>query len=225
MYEKIGFPSSYREGKEEAIFGDVTAKLPNLMKSGQVVVDIGPGCSELPQMLIDVCRERGHELVLLDSAEMLARLPDEPLVRKVAARFPNECVDVLNELRGRVNVLLTYSVLHYVFVEASVFEFVDRIVELLADGGEALIGDIPNVSKRKRFFRSPAGIVFHQEFMRTKDLPDVTFNCVEAGEIDDSVVLSLVARARAAGVDAYVLPQNPELPMANRREDLLLRKP
>src|SRR5256885_8167314 len=28
----------------------------------------------------------------------------------------------------------------------------------------SLIGDIPNVSQRKRFFSSPAGIKFHQEF-------------------------------------------------------------
>ena len=44
-YEKIGFPNSYRHGKEELIFQDIVRKLPNLNKDGQTVLDIGPGCS------------------------------------------------------------------------------------------------------------------------------------------------------------------------------------
>lgn len=50
-YEKIGFPNSYREGKEERIFLDITHKLRNLNKRNKVVMDIGPGCSGLPFML------------------------------------------------------------------------------------------------------------------------------------------------------------------------------
>jgi hypothetical protein len=53
----------------------------------------------------------------------------------------------------------------------------------------------------------------------------VTFNAPVKGEMDDAVVAALVARARAAGTDAWVLPQPTRLPMANRREDILLRQP
>jgi len=88
-----------------------------------------------------------------------------------------------------------------------------------------LIGDIPNVSKRKRFFSSPAGIKFHQEFTGTQELPEVVFNQVEPSRIDDAVVLSLLLRARNAGFDSYVVAQAEDLPMANRREDILIRKP
>jgi hypothetical protein len=38
-------------------------------------------------------------------------------------------------------------------------------------------------------------------------------------------LLGLVMRARAEGFDAYLLPQRPDLPFANRREDLLCRRP
>ena len=51
-YEKIGFPNTYRAGKEKQIFLDVTAKLKNLRQKNKVVIDIGSGCSELPLMLI-----------------------------------------------------------------------------------------------------------------------------------------------------------------------------
>jgi hypothetical protein len=223
-YEKIGFPDTYRQGKEEFIWQDIKTKLPLLDARNKIVLDIGPGCSELPFMLIEHCRRNGHTLILIDSAEMLAQLPDEPFIKKVAGYYPN-CAGLFEEYRARVDVVLTYSVLHYIFAESNVWAFLDRSLELLADGGELLVGDIPNVSKRKRFFSSPAGVKFHQEFMGTQELPEVEFNRIEHGLIDDAVVLALLARARSAGCDAYVLPQRADLPMANRREDILIRKP
>jgi len=223
-YERIGFPVAYREGKEEAIFADITSKLPSLGGAGKVVLDVGPGCSGLPLMLFDLCRERGHTLLLVDSEEMLARLPEEPFAKKVAGYYPR-CEGLFEEHAGRVDVILCYSVLHYVFAESNVWDFLDRSLELLADGGEMLIGDVPNVSKRRRFFASPNGVKFHQEFTGTDSTPEVAFNRVERMQIDDAVVLSLLMRARAAGCDAYVVPQREDLPMANRREDILIRKP
>ena len=224
-YEKIGFPDAYREGKEEAIWRDITAKLPALARRDRVVLDIGPGCSELPRLLIELCRRQGHKLLLVDSAEMLAQLRDAPFIAKHAGYYPH-CPELLAAYRGRVDVVLSYSVLHYVFAEANVWAFLDTALELLAHGGELLVGDIPNVSKRKRFFSSPAGIKFHQEFTgRTEETPEVVCNRVEPQLIDDAVVLALLSRARLAGCDAYVVPQAPELPMANRREDILIRKP
>lgn len=224
QYERIGFPDSYREGKEEAIFDDITSKLPALSGQGKVVLDVGPGCSGLPFMLAELCRRQGHTLLLVDSEEMLARLPDEPFVRKFPAYYPR-CEELFAEYAGKVDVLLCYSVLHYVFAESNLWDFLDASLGLLADGGQMLLGDVPNVSKRRRFFSSAAGVRFHREFTGTETDPEVAFNRVERGQIDDAVVLSLLMRARAEGCDAYVVPQREDLPMANRREDILVRKP
>lgn len=223
-YEKIGFPDTYRAGKEAAIFQDITTKLPQLSATEKIVLDIGPGCSELPLMLIDLCQRQAHELILVDSAEMLAHLPDAPTLKKIAGVYP-QCRAALTAYAGRVDVILTYSVLHYIFAEGNVWDFLDTSLELLAPGGAMLVGDIPNVSKRKRFFSSPAGIKFHQAFTGTDEVPAVDFNQIERERIDDTVVLALVARARAQGCDAYVLPQADDLPMANRREDILITRP
>jgi hypothetical protein len=38
-------------------------------------------------------------------------------------------------------------------------------------------------------------------------------------------VFALLGRARAAGFDAYVVPQGAALPLANRREDVLITRP
>lgn len=223
-YERIGFPDSYREGYEAAIFADIRAKLTKLDQDGCRVVDIGPGCSDLPKMLIDLCAAKGHRLTLIDSQEMLNLLDDAPFIEKLGAMYP-QCPDWIAGQAGTVDAILCYSMLHYVFVDVSFFRFLDASLSLLAPGGQMLIGDIPNVSKRKRFFASETGVRFHKDYMKTDEAPVVEFNKVEFDQIDDAVVMSLVQRARAQGFDAYVVPQNPALPMANRREDILIVRP
>jgi hypothetical protein len=223
-HEKVGFPDFYREGKEARIFQDIRAKLPNLDKRNQVILDIGPGCSGPALMLVDLCRANQHELILVDSAEMLAHLPDEPFIRKIAAYYPGGCLSLFDEYAGRANAILTYSVLHYVFVESNIFDFLDRSLSLLAEGGEMLIGDIPNASKRNRYFASRAGIRFHQDFTGTDEVPEAKFNSLRTREIDDAVITALLLRCRNSGFDAYWVPQPDDLPMANRREDVLIRK-
>jgi hypothetical protein len=222
-YEKIGFPDAYREGAEEAIFEDIVTKLPALETESRRVLDIGPGCSGLPRMLLELCGRRGHRAIFVDSPEMLAQLPEEPFLAKVPGSFPDD-VELPDGSNHAMDAILVYSVLHYVFAEADVGAFLDRAIELLAHGGAMLIGDVPNASKRRRFFSSPAGIEFHKRFMDTHE-PPVVDDPVEPDKIDDSVVLGLLERARAAGCDAYVLPQRPDLPLANRREDILVVRP
>lgn len=224
VHEKIGFPDAYRDTHEKAIFADIESKLTNLSGQARNVLDIGPGCAGLPRLLIDLCGHRGHALVLVDSPEMLEHLPDAPGVIKLPGFYP-DCTDALQPWSGRFNVILCYSVFQYIFVEASFWKFLDLSIQLLAPGGQMLIGDIPNVSKRKRFFASEAGIAFHQNFTQTKEVPDVDFRAVEVNKIDDAVILGVIMRARAQGCDAYWLPQGEALPMANRREDVLIIKP
>jgi cyclopropane fatty-acyl-phospholipid synthase-like methyltransferase len=223
-YERIGFPDDYRSGKEESIFQDILSKLTLLEETEKTILDIGPGCSDLPHMLIKHCESRQHSLILVDSPEMLEQIPDSPGIEKVAAFFP-DCPQLVETRSGAIDVILCYSVLHYVFVDTSIFRFLDTSLSLLAPGGQMLIGDIPNISKRKRFFSSDAGVRFHQEFMHTTDIPEVRFNQIEQAQIDDSVVMAVLQRARQQGFDAYVLPQSSNLPMANRREDILIVRP
>lgn len=225
LHEKVGFPDSYRAGREEAILRDVRSKLSNLERAGCRVLDVGPGCSGVALGLLDLCREKGHTLTLIDSPEMLALLPDEPFAARVPGRFPEEHSAFLQENRGRIDAILVYSVLQYVFRESNVFTFFDACLELLAEGGQLLIGDIPNQSMRKRFFSSAEGVRFHQAFTGTDEIPAVAHSTLEPGQIDDAALLGLTLRTRLAGYHAFLLPQAADLPMANRREDLLVVKP
>jgi len=224
-YEKVGFPDSYRKGYGEAIFADIRAKLPNLTQPKQTVLEIGPGCSEVPRLLIELCRQQEHHLILVDAPEMLYQLPDEPFITKVPAYYPNECPQLFAAYAGKIDVVIAYSVLQIAFAEGILYPFIDQTLTLLSEGARWLIGDVPNISMRKRFFSSPDGVRFHQQFMQTSEAPEVVFNVLESGQIDDGVLMGLLLRCRAAGFDSYVVPQPETLPMANRREDILIRKP
>ena len=223
-YNRIGFPDSYREGYESAILKDIRDKLPGIEKRNQVVLDIGPGCSDLPLYLVDLCCKQDHALIQVDSAEMLSHLPDHEFVRKIEGSFP----DCMEALRGcapdGVDIIVCYSVLHYVFMDHDLGAFAAAAVSLLRPGGEMLLGDIPNVSKRKRFFSSEQGKQFHRAFSGLDEDPMELSTESEDGKINDAVILDLLAVFRKLGTDGYVLPQAEGLPMANRREDILVRK-
>lgn len=223
-YEKIGFPVSYRKDKEQFIFNDIRSKINLLDDKDKKILDIGPGCSDLPLMLIDLCRSNNHQLLLVDSAEMLDHLPDEPFITKIAEYYP-QCPQLFSDYTGKIDVIICYSVFHYVFTESNMWAFFDKSLELLAEGGSFLIGDIPNISMRRRFFSSDTGKKFHREFTGKAEDPEVVFNATVTDLIDDSVIFSMLMRARDAGFDAYVLPQDSDLPMANRREDIMIRRP
>ena len=222
--EKIGFPDSYRKGFEQLIFNDIKSKLRGFRESNQVILDIGCGCSELASKIIEHCQQNSSSLLLVDSSEMLSLLPDNPFIEKFPCRFP-DCQALFEKYSGKVDSILIYSVLQHVFLDASLFVFLDRASELLKDGGEMLIGDIPNISKRKRFFSSKSGIACHQKFTGTDEIPKVDFMVVEDLKIDDGVVFGIMQRYRNFGFDTYLLPQNEQLPIASRREDILVKKP
>ena len=189
------------------------------------MVDIGPGCAGLPRKLIELCRERRHTLTLVDSPEMLALLPKvEGVTFDCEGLFPKNAAAV-RATGGEADALICYSVLHYIYVDCNLFDFIDATVDLLAPGGRALIGDIPNHSKRRRFFATERGQRYHREFTGSTEPYRVPELGPIPGKIDDAVLTGLIQRAQAAGCDAYLLPQGPDLPMANRRDDLLIARP
>jgi hypothetical protein len=224
-HERVGFPNNYREGREKLIFEDVHSKLTNLHENKKIVMEIGPGCSMLPIMLADLCASNGSDLIYIDSAEMLSHLPNGVHIIKCAGSFPTAFEKHESNYEGKIDVIIAYSVIQYIFTGGNLWDFLDRCLILLANGGEILLGDIPNISMKKRFFSSEAGYLSHSKFTGSDAKPEVTFNNLERGQMDDSVVISIISRARSQGFHAWVVPQSKSLPMANRREDILIRKP
>jgi hypothetical protein len=222
--QKTGFPDSLRQNKSAEILADIVQKMPCLETHGATFLDIGMGCSDLALDIIRLSEKQGHSLVAVDSEEMLRQLPPSRSLKCVYGAFP-DCIDNIRTVLTQFNAILVYSVVQYIFASANIWSFVDHACSLLAPGGRLLIGDIPNASRRKRFLASQSGREFHRMHYDANTSPVTNFNQLDVGEIDDAVVLGIVARLRTGGYDAYLVPQSETLPMANRREDLLVVKP
>lgn len=225
IYQKIGFPDSYRKGKEGLIFLDILQKLKlDAAKENDILLDIGPGCSELPLMILAFCKKVNLQALLVDSREMLDQLPSDRGITKYAGYFPNDVAAMINEYQNKVSYIIGYSIFHYIFYNSCIFRFLDIAVSLLKPGGKLLLGDIPNISKRRRFFSTESGIAYHRNFTQSDSLPEVRHLQLEPAQIDDGVLMGIIQRYRGFGFDAYLLPQPADLPMFNRREDLLIQK-
>jgi dTDP-4-amino-4,6-dideoxygalactose transaminase/2-polyprenyl-3-methyl-5-hydroxy-6-metoxy-1,4-benzoquinol methylase len=222
--QRAGFPDEYRASRSASILRDIGDKLPAFRARGTRLLDIGCGCGELAETIIRTAGQHNQSLTLIDSAEMLDQLPTGSHVRKVIGPFP-ACLPELRSFAGQFDAILVYSVAQYVFSEANLFGFVDAAIGLLNESGALLLGDLPNASMRKRFIASPSGARYHETHYPGQPQPVVSFNKPQPGQLDDAVVLALVARSRTAGLQAFVLPQSSDLPMANRREDILIRRP
>jgi cyclopropane fatty-acyl-phospholipid synthase-like methyltransferase len=220
--EKIGFSQEARDRFEEAILADIVAKL-SLDTGPKIVLDIGCGCGELTERLIELCSTKGHGLVLVDSPEMLSYIKDRDFLHKVPGFFPRN-LDQVHKISQKFDCILTYSVLQYIFLDTNLYCFIDTIMSLLKEGGRALIGDIPNVSMRKRFLSSQAGINYHKRFMKSYEDPIINKYEIEKDLIDDAVLFGIMQRVRHAGFQSYLLPLAENLYYSNRREDLLITK-
>ena len=222
-WEKIGFPNSYRENSEVLIFNDIYDKL-ELNSMGLKLLDIGCGCAGLVDQLIGYTNKNQGSLYLVDSIEMLNNINIELLnhnIKLIPGCFPK--IDFFNSgVAGSFDRILIYSVIHCVFLEHSIFNFIHACINLLKPGGRILIGDIPNISARDRFLESEDGKIFIANGVSYIDPINTKYEKHE--RIDDSIVISIISRFRNFGCETYLLSQPKSFPLGNRREDILIIK-
>lgn len=219
-HEKIGFPNEMRASQSKDIFNDICLKLPQLRQKDSTVIDIGIGCGTLSQLIIENSKKLNQQLIANDSDEMLKHLKD---VIKIPGQFPHN-IDSLKKYKSKVDAIVCYSVIQYVHPSENVFLFIDAALSLLKSGGSMLIGDVPNFSMRNRLLLSPTGIAYHQKYMKTDSLPEPLQYKEIGNDFDDALVSSVWMHYRLRGYNVFIMPQPNNLPMANRREDILICK-
>lgn len=209
--EKIDFPESYRRGYTKAILTDIIGKLGLTNTSHHVVCDIGCGCGDLALALISWTKKHKHRLLLVDSKEMLHQLPADRHVKTFPGKFPRVPA-LLKQYKQTCDAVLCYSVIQYVYAHGDIHLFIKKALTLLKPNGVLLLGDIPNEDKRNRFLKTPEGATFSSSSRRTSN------------KMHDGIVMQIVQRYRKLGFETYLLPQNANLPLANRREDIVMVK-
>ena len=139
------------------------------------MVDIGCGANALTDGLLARCHENEHRVVLIDSPEVLAHHHAGSHVRLEAGRFP-DMPSYLTEAAGSCDAVVAYSVLQYVFAEASVHAFVDAALTLLAPGGRLLLGDLPSHLDATAIpTECRAGRAFHHTYTGRDDDPPIAW--------------------------------------------------
>jgi 2-polyprenyl-3-methyl-5-hydroxy-6-metoxy-1,4-benzoquinol methylase len=203
---------------EKRILPDVIQKLQ--IASADRLLEIGCGAGNLLIPLSDlVTRAAG-----IDHPDCLAKLHERAAGRAIEL-LPGNFLEL--SFAGVFDKVLCYSVLHCLADRGEVLRFLDRALALLAPGGRALLGDIPNLSRKKRFLASRSGQEFQKDWEQAMKAAGETMPRVELAadsslvQFDDELVLAMVARCRKQGLDAYVLPQPSDLPFGNTREDIL----
>ncbi|MFC1785827.1 class I SAM-dependent methyltransferase [Candidatus Neomarinimicrobiota bacterium] len=225
-WEKIGFPDSYRKETEKLIFDDIVLKLWLNKGSVNRILDIGCGCSNLVTFLIEFSNEFDKNLTLIDSKEMLDNIPkylykNHYNIITIAGYFPQ--IELIPDEKAQgFDAINVYSVIQIAFPEQNIYKFIHKCIDLLKPNGRLLIGDIANVSARERFLKSEDGKNFQDNINTVPE--KMRFQIENEERIDDAVVLSILHRFRNFGCETYLMPQAPGLPLANRREDILIIK-
>ena len=210
-----------QKGAEQYVSIDVIQKLePNAQNS---FLDIGCG---LGLNLIPISARVSHAIGC-DHPNVINRL------RQQSPDLNAELIggDFLEiEFTQTYSKILAYSVLPSLPDLNRVETFIDKTLSLLDPAGRALLGDLANIDKKKRFLKSQRGAAFQKEwevlnsdYQKQDDISAFQEECDKKTVImDDKIILDLVMHIRKQGFNAYIVDQPQNLPFGNTREDILI---
>ena len=187
------------------------------------LLDIGSGTGNLSIPLSFFC----SNLIALVNPNVIKVLKGRS---KGKENFDFISGDFLNtKINNKFDKILIYSILHYLKDDAKVFEFIDKAISLIADGGKLLLGDIPNVSLKTRFINSSFGKKFANKWNTKLNLNKINNPIIKA-EIndeqtpifDDKLMLDMIEHIRSKNYNAYLMPQPSNLPFGYTCEDILV---
>ena len=214
--EKIGFDEDTRSYDIDLILvNDMIDKVNYLLESSLCnanILDIGCGCSYFTNFLIDYSVSKHNNLFLLDSEEVLMNInTPSNNVTKIPGKFPMSNT-LLNNLVGKVDLIVLNSVIHHVLLDNNLFNFIGSTIKYLDNFGIIYIGDLPNSSMQNRQLDN------YQE-------TDYKRHSIQGdGRLNDSIILSLVSYFRGFGFNVYLMPKPQPYKFSKSREDLIITK-
>ena len=214
--QKIGFDEDTRSSDIDLILvNDMIDKVNYFLESSLCnanILDIGCGCSYFTTFLIDHSILKNNKLFLIDSEEVLMNInTPSNNVTKIPGKFPMSNT-LLNNLVGKVDLIILNSVIHHVLLENNLFNFIVSTIKYLDSFGIIYIGDLPNASMQNRQLDN------YQE-------TDYKRHSIQGdGRLNDSIILSLVSYFRGFGFNVYLMPKPQPYKFSHSREDLIITK-
>ena len=211
---------SERVGRPERAFGAETLVLQEIdriakIKTRQAILDIGSGCGTIAKKLVEIAHNSSIELTLMDIDPVLEKLYQEIPhdQRKSYTGIPGNFPEHWSDTHKKYDLIIAYSVLHYA---SSPLSFVLKCTSLLSADGIIFIGDIPNLDKLRRFR------LFNREEIKSTNYLRRYLGKKNFDGLTERRLLKLVRILRSKGFEAYLYPQNNDLPHSGSREDLVI---
>ena len=113
--------------------------------------------------------------------------------------------------------------IHYIIQKTDYKKAIKKIFQLLKTGGEIYIGDLPNLDMLKRFLKSENGKELHKKNF-TKKINLKKIKNKNNFKLSDNVILDILEYFRRNGCHSYLIPQEINLPLSNRREDIYIKR-
>jgi len=222
--EKVGRYAN-EKSREKNIFQDIVIKLE--LKNKESILDIGCGCGTVVFDLIHYISTRPDvHVVLNDSNKVLSQIDNELIIAKNIKFIPGRFSDIKIQKDKKFDAIILYSVIHYIS-KNEIYNFIDLILERLEYHGLFLIGDIPNINKRKRFNNSQFGKEYNEKKSqnRTSCFISKNYPSMDLSFFNDKLIFNIIKYIRNKdGFNAYLLPQSEKLPFSYIRDDILIEK-
>jgi len=218
---EIGGRYSSQASAEKRIIMDITKKLDIQPEDRFLDIGCGPGLTLIPVSYM--CSSSSG----IDHPEVIKYLRKRIGQCEINLIGGNFLEISLNEFFDKI---LIYGVLQTLSDQDEVLDFISRALDLLMPGGRLLLGDISNISKKKRFQLSGFGKRFEKNWDSNNGFEKNEKKAQFPGDqkivtFDDNLVLDMIMFIRKKGLDAYILPQPSNLPFGFTREDILVIKP
>lgn len=217
---------SFQKQAERLILADILPKIAP--EPDHRLLDIGCGSG----LLVIPLAQMVEEVVGLDHPDVVKALGETiklPNITLIGGGFPDTPVP------GPFDRIVAYSVMQCNPDYDTALAFVRAAAGLLSEGGRLVIADIPNADRRTRFRSSARGKAFEAEWTSMRDshqAPAEEAGMFEAlaaatalGPLTDAQIMDMAGTLRADGFDVWIVPQNPELPFGNTREDMIIVRP
>ena len=213
----------FQKKEEKKIINEIT-KILELNKSDKII-DIGCGTGDV---VIPLSR-KVKSITAVDYPkiiDLLKKRSDKQRVKNM--KFISS--DMLKlKTKKKFNKVLAYSLIHYMKDKNQLKKFIKKLLDLTSSNGIILIGEIPNISMKKRFLKSKIRKEINKKFLhnlnKLKQKYTSQFNYNEKFiQIYDKEIRFMINYCNQIGVDAYVLPIKKGLPFSYTRVNLLIKK-
>ncbi len=208
--------------KYKYIFKDISEKLS--VNKFDDIFDIGTGDGKIIEYLSKKCKSA----TTIDSKEIIDSIDRKKNITYLKGNIHDEA----KKIKKKFDKILVYSMVQYFSNLKEVTRFINLCLKLLKVSGAILIGDIPNEDMNLRYKKTKnykkLSNTFEKKKMSNMSKLEKKFffekNQTKSIVFTDRKLFFLLRKFNTLKYEAYILPQNKELPYAVKRVDLLIKK-